>query len=42
MVNEQSHTVYYILGISLDGNMYYTTVEKYTKVELPNINEIKQ
>lgn len=40
IINEQSHTVYYVSGISLDKNMYYTTTGEYTKVQLPDINNI--
>lgn len=40
IVNEKTHTVYYALGVSLDGNMYYTTTGEYTKLELPNLNNM--
>lgn len=32
VVNEQSHTVYYVLGIEYDKEIYYTIPEEYTKV----------
>lgn len=32
VVNEQSHTVYYVLGIEYDNEIYYTIPEEYTKV----------
>lgn len=34
VVNEQSHNVYYMLGIKYDNEIYYTTPEEYTKVEV--------
>ena len=42
IVNEQSHTVYYVSGVNFDGNIYYTTQGTYTKVELPSINSITE
>lgn len=40
IVNEKTHTVYYVLGVSLDKNVYYTTTGEYTKVQLPNLNNM--
>ena len=34
IINEQSHNVYYVQGVELDGNTYYTIPGDYTKVEL--------
>lgn len=33
IINEQSHTIYYVAGVKLDEKTYYTTVSEYTKVE---------
>ena len=35
VINEQSHNIYYVRGIVLDGNTYYTLPGDYTKVNLP-------
>ncbi len=35
VINEKSHNVYYVKGVILDGNTYYTLPGDYTKVELP-------
>lgn len=36
IINEQSHTIYYYLGIEYNDNMYYTKKIDYQKVELEN------
>ncbi len=35
VINEQSHNIYYVRGVVLDGNTYYTLPGDYTKVNLP-------
>lgn len=40
IVNEQSHNVYYVKGIKLDGKTYYTIPGNYTEVEVPSIADI--
>ena len=35
VINEISHTIYYIKGIQIDDDIYYTTNANYTKVEIP-------
>lgn len=40
VVNEQSHNIYYIKGITLDGKTYHTMPGKYTQVSLPTIANI--
>lgn len=35
VVNEQSHSVYYMLGIEYDGEIYYTIPEENAKVTIP-------
>lgn len=40
IVNEQSHNIYYVKGITLDSKIYYTIPGEYTKVELPSIASI--
>ena len=34
IINEQSHTIYYVAGVRLDKKTYYTTVSDYTKLEI--------
>lgn len=34
IINEQSHNIYYVKGITLDNNTYYTIPGDYTKVEI--------
>lgn len=41
VINEQSHTVYYIDGITLDNISYYTIPNEYTKVKIPEVNRLK-
>lgn len=41
IVNEQSHNVYYVKGIKLDNNTYYTIPGEHTEVEVPTIANIK-
>lgn len=40
IVNEKSHTIYYVKGIELDNNKYYTIPDEYTKIEIPEVNKI--
>ena len=40
IINEKSHTIYYIKGIEVDANMYYTIPDEYTKIEIPEVNKI--
>ncbi len=41
IINEQSHTVYYVEGITLDNISYYTIPNEYTKVKIPEVNRLK-
>lgn len=41
VINEQSHTIYYVAGIKLDGKTYYTIPGEYTKVEVQAVNILK-
>lgn len=41
IINEQSHTIYYVKGITLDNKNYYTIPNEYTKVEIPEVNRLK-
>lgn len=34
IINEQSHTIYYLKGVESEGKVYYTTPVGYTNVEL--------
>ncbi len=40
IINEKSHTIYYVKGIEVDGNIYYTIPNEYTKIEIPEVNKI--
>ena len=35
VVNEQSHNVYYMLGIEFDNKVYYTIPEENAKINIP-------
>ncbi len=37
IINEQSHTIYYLKGINVDGKTYYTIPENNTKLEVETI-----
>ncbi|MCI8353009.1 MAG: hypothetical protein HFJ58_05405 [Clostridia bacterium] len=41
IINEQSHTIYYVEGITLDNINYYTIPNEYTKVKIPEVNRLK-
>ncbi len=41
IINEQSHTIYYVKGITLDNKNYYTIPNEYTKVKIPAVNRLK-
>lgn len=41
VMNERSHTVYYIEGIKVDNNYYYTIPNEYTEVKIPEVNRLK-
>lgn len=41
VINEQSHNIYYVKGISLDNNIYYTIPGDYTKIEVPTVSQVK-
>lgn len=41
VINEKSHTIYYIQGIELEGKKYHTVPEGYTKIEIPEVNVIQ-
>lgn len=41
VVNEQSHTIYYVKGITLDNKNYYTIPNEYTKIEIPQVSRLK-
>ncbi|MBO5478437.1 MAG: hypothetical protein J6A04_01785 [Clostridia bacterium] len=41
VINEKSHSIYYVKGISLDNNMYYTMPEESTKVTVNSITSIQ-
>ena len=40
VVNRQSHNVYYVRGIELEGTVYYTVAGNYTKVNLPQWSDV--
>ena len=35
IINTQSHTIYYLSGITIDGKTYYSLPEKYVQINLP-------
>ena len=37
VINEQSHNIYYVKGVQIDGITYYTIPGEYTKVDVPNV-----
>lgn len=39
VINEQSHNIYYVKGIQIDGITYYTIPGEYTKVEVPDVSK---
>lgn len=41
IMNERSHSIYYVKGIELDNNRYYTIPEDNTKVELSDIVKLE-
>ncbi len=41
IINEQSHTIYYVKGIKLDNKNYYTIPNEYTKIEIPQVSRLK-
>ncbi len=40
VINEKSHTIYYIKGIEIDGSRYYTTNANYTEVIVPKWSNV--
>ena len=34
IINEQTHTIYYVKGVKVDGNIYYRTEEQYSKLDI--------
>lgn len=39
VINEQSHNIYYIKGVQVDGKTYYTVPEEYAKVDVPTVSK---
>ncbi len=40
IINEHSHTVYYVKGIEIDKKTYYTIPEENTKIEVPEVSRL--